>query len=307
MGFLSSMSRAFNTVKFGAINHSPELLMGVGTISMGLSIFSAIGNAMKFDAQLKKHNERLEKLDAIQIAQNEGTATEEMQAINVKQARMSTYIDTAKCAIVTFAPTIGFAAISICSFFGAAGIMKGRYATLASAFAGLASKEKFLESRIVEEYGEDKLRELKMEKASNVINAHVDEETGEVIEERKEPPVVHSMFSKWFDEGNEHWTKSAENNRYFLDQKEQWANRMLETRGYLFLNEVYEMLGMEKTQAGAIFGWLDKGEQYQVNFGIFNADYAPKRDFVNGTERSILLEFNVEDTPIIGRCGFQAS
>lgn len=68
---------------------------------------------------------------------------------------------------------------------------------------------------------------------------------------------------------------------------------MLHARGHIFLNEVYDVLGIPRTQAGNVVGWAltsDNGDNF-VDFGIFEARNA---DFVNGYEYSALLDFNVD-------------
>ena len=73
-------------------------------------------------------------------------------------------------------------------------------------------------------------------------------------------------------------------------------------QGHLFLNEVYDMIGLPRTKAGAVVGWLYPAGRYDdlqlngfVDFGIFDMWSDAKRaDFVNGYERSILLDFNVD-------------
>ena len=87
----------------------------------------------------------------------------------------------------------------------------------------------------------------------------------------------------------------------YLRRQQEFANEMLRARGHLYLNEVYDMLGFPRTKAGQIVGWIydDKnpnGDNY-VDFNIYDVTDESKRDFVNGYERSILLDFNV-DGPI---------
>ena len=72
---------------------------------------------------------------------------------------------------------------------------------------------------------------------------------------------------------------------------------MLRSRGHLFLNEVYDLLGFPRTKAGAVVGWIyDErhpiGDNF-VDFGIFNIQREKARDFVNGYEAAIILDFNV--------------
>ena len=58
------------------------------------------------------------------------------------------------------------------------------------------------------------------------------------------------------------------------------------------------MIGIPKTKAGQIVGWIydeknPVGDNF-VDFGIYDVNNEAKRDFVNGYERSILLDFNVD-------------
>lgn len=105
-----------------------------------------------------------------------------------------------------------------------------------------------------------------------------------------------SPYARYFDEDSTAWTKNPECNKLFLLTQQNYANEKLKARGYLFLNEVYDMLGLPRTKAGQVIGWMYE-EQYPigdnyVDFGIF--DSKTNRSFVNGYENSVLLDFNVD-------------
>ena len=70
------------------------------------------------------------------------------------------------------------------------------------------------------------------------------------------------------------------------------ANDMLHARGHIFLNEVYDMLGIPRTEDGQLVGWIKGGND--VDFGIYNMYKEANRDFVNGYEPVVLLDFNVD-------------
>ena len=109
-----------------------------------------------------------------------------------------------------------------------------------------------------------------------------------------------SQYAKFFDETSRCWEKNAELNLGFLRAQQNYANDKLRSQGYLFLNDVYDMLDIERTQAGQCVGWIydpenpdHKGNNY-VDFGIYDIHRKENRKFVNGIERSILLDFNVD-------------
>ena len=117
-------------------------------------------------------------------------------------------------------------------------------------------------------------------------------------------PTEYSDFARFFDEMSPYWTKDSESNFMFVNRQQNYANEKLRTDGYLFLNDVYDMLGLQRSKAGQIVGWIysednPNGDNY-VDFGIFDGNRECTREFVNGYERSILLDFNV-DGPIIDR------
>ena len=102
------------------------------------------------------------------------------------------------------------------------------------------------------------------------------------------------MYAKFFDEFNPNWCKNPEKNLIFLRGIQQDCNDRLHSRGFLFLNEVYEALGLPMTQYGQQVGWImGNGDDY-VDFGIMDGYRESVRDFVNGYEPSILLDFNVD-------------
>lgn len=104
-----------------------------------------------------------------------------------------------------------------------------------------------------------------------------------------------SQYAIWFDDTCGGWTKDPEMNKMFLLQQQNYANVRLQTVGYLFLNEVYDMLGMPRTKAGQNVGWVYNlknpiGDNY-VDFGLYEEE---SRKFVNGFENAVLLDFNVD-------------
>ena len=104
-----------------------------------------------------------------------------------------------------------------------------------------------------------------------------------------------SPYGRFFDPFNVNYSDTPEYNMMFLKTQQQWANDRLQAHGYLFLNEVLEALGFDRTQAGQIVGWKlnGNGDGY-VDFGIHNIFDENSRAFVNGKDPVVLLDFNVD-------------
>ena len=112
----------------------------------------------------------------------------------------------------------------------------------------------------------------------------------------------YSPYAKFYDDGCIGWEKDPELNLMFLRRQQDAATERLKSQGYLFLNDVYDMVGIPRTKAGQVVGWIydekhPVGDNF-VDFGIYDVKKEVNRNFVNGYERTIILDFNV-DGPIL--------
>jgi hypothetical protein len=152
--------------------------------------------------------------------------------------------------------------------------------------------------RVVEEYGEEKDFVLKNGLRSEQIEETVvDAETGKSKKVKTNKygvdPNGISVYARFYDESCKQWSKTPEYNLMFLKAQQNYFNDMLKARGHVFLNEVYDALGIERTKAAACSGWLlgEGGDNY-IDFGLYNAGRS--QAFVNGYENVVLLDFNVD-------------
>lgn len=110
-----------------------------------------------------------------------------------------------------------------------------------------------------------------------------------------EPIRDHSMYARFFDESRPGWTRDAHVNHMFLRSQQAYANDLLKLKGHMFLNDVYEMLGIPKTKIGQVVGWVYEvdnaiGDNY-IDFGILEKCNS---EFVSGDVNVALLDFNVD-------------
>lgn len=156
--------------------------------------------------------------------------------------------------------------------------------------------------RVIERFGKELDRELKYNiKAKEVEETVVSDDGTEIVEKKTielADPNTYSPYAKFYDDGCSGWTKDPEANLMFLRMQQDAATKRLKQQGWLLLNDVYDMLGIPRTKDGMVIGWVydekhPVGDNF-VDFGIYDTNRASNRDFVNGYERTILLDFNVD-------------
>lgn len=85
-----------------------------------------------------------------------------------------------------------------------------------------------------------------------------------------------------YDKDNINWNKDAEYNRIFIQVQQNYVNHILKARGYVFLNEVLDQLGIKRVAVGQSVGW--SGDQ-EVEIALA---YEVGSDEIN-------LTFNVDE------------
>ena len=304
---ITKASRLLNKACLQIKKHSPEILMVTGVVGTVASTVLACKATRKIDGIL---DQTKKDVNTIHAAMEVGYANDkEYTQEDGKKDLTITYAQTGVKIVKLYAPAVVLGTFSIASIVSGHRILKKRNLALAAAYAVVDKGFKDYRSRVVERFGEQLDKELRYNiKAKELEEVVVDENGNQAIEKKTvytidgNPLENISEYAKFFDEWNsaEH-NKDPEYNLMFLRRQQDYANELLKSRGHLFLNEVYDMLGIQRTQAGQVVGWIydeknPNGDNY-VDFGIYNLDDERKRAFVNGLERNILLDFNV-DGPI---------
>lgn len=312
----TGVSRKAGAVMLKASRYSPHIFTGIGIVTGIAAAVEAARSTPRFVEALEEHNRLLEQQKEYEEKIASGEIKDEYTPKQKRDDRISVYVKTFVEFIKTYGKAIALETISLLSFMKALKILNGRYLGAAAALVARTRELNHLEERVVDEYGEDRLRELKGPgKSETTVEGHVDEKTGETVVDAVSYEN-HSSFSKIFDESNPNWEKDPALNRNFLQCVQNYANDLLKQKGHLFLNEVLVMLGYEPTQAGQVMGWAlydDKvkmnahGAKGYVDIGIFNTSNPRAVEFINGNERSIWLEFNVDKDPILANCGMAVS
>lgn len=285
--------------KLGIKKHSPEILVAAG---IGTGIVAAVVackqtiKANDIIAEARKSLQNIEDVKEL-AAKNEVEYTEENEQEDRKTIGMQVTVGMVK----TYALPVGLGILSITCILAGHHILKKRNVALAAAYSALSTDFMNYRKRVVDKYGKDVDFMLKNGLEKQIVaNQVIDPETGEVKETKEEVLTYEgdklSQYARVFDEvGSTQWTPSADHNRAFLLMEQNYFNERIRTRGYIFLNEVYERLGFRPTKAGSVVGWVYQNADYEgIDFGIFTAHTQKAAEFLEGTEPSIILDFNVQ-------------
>lgn len=302
-GFMNSVSRTFHQAGFQVKKHSPEILVITGVIGVVTSAVLACKATLKVNEVLEPAKENMDK---IHEATEKGVtaAGEEYSQKDAQSDTLAVYMQTGVKLVKLYAPAVIIGTLSIAGIATSHGILRKRNIALAAAYTALDGGFKEYRERLIERFGKELDRELRYNIQAEEVEKTVTDENGEEKTVTEIVPVAkptgHSIYARFYDDGCLGWEKDSEKNLMTLTNMERWANECLKSYGYLFLNDVYKMLGIPCTRAGNVVGWIydkSKGDGH-VSFGIHDGSDERKRAFVNGYERVILLDFNV-DGPIL--------
>lgn len=297
---MNNITRKFHKIGFQFKKYSPEILVIAGVVGGVASAVMACKATTKAGDIL---DDTKKQIDVIHQGMEDGKIHEvEYTQEDGKKDLAIVYTQTAVKFIKLYGPSVVLGTASIVAILAGHNITRKRNAALTAAYATIDRSFKDYRNRVIERFGEELDRELKYNIKSEEVEETVTNEDGTESTVKKTVNVVDpntiSNYARIYDDGNTCWSKSPELNLAFLKTQQNYFNDLLKSRGHVFLNEVYDALGFERTQAGQIVGWV-YDEEYPIgdnfiDFGIYDIHDPAKVRFVNGQERSILLDFNVD-------------
>lgn len=269
--------------------HSPEILMASGVVGIIASAVMACKATLKVNDILDEASEKVTNIN-----HSAEVLPDKYSAADAKKDLAVLKVQTGVSLVKLYAPSVIIGAASIGCVLGAHVIMRKRNIAIIAAYKAIDESFNNYRKRIVDEFGADKDRLLKngitRTASEKVINE--DGTVSATVTETVDPNGI-SQYARFFDEYSTQWSKTPEYNLTYLKLQQNFANDLLRSRGHVFLNEIYDMIGVPRSQAGAVVGWVrGQGDDF-VDFGLFDGNSPRVRDFVNGHECSILLDFNV--------------
>lgn len=278
-------SKAARQVLIGK-KHSPTILFGAGVVGVVASTVLACKATLKLE-------EVLDEAEHTRKAVNELQHHDYSQQDRAQDHAKIT-ARTARNVAKLYAPSVAVGIVSVAALTGSHVVLSRRNAAVMAAYSALDKGFNQYRARVKEEFGEEKDREFRhgVETRSEVVET---KDGSKTIEHKSVAKGMPSIYARFFDEGSTLWQRQPDYNQFFLRCQQNYANDLLKARGHVFLNEVYDMLGLPRSKAGAVVGWvISKDGDNFVDFGVFEGNSERARAFVNGQEHSILLDFNVD-------------
>lgn len=314
MGVLSEIKDACFDVAELMDDNKSELLLGVGLISFVGAVIATGFAAVKATDELREAQEELEwrELDVDEEPLTPKEELKEMAMPVVKSLRW-------------YLISVGLVGLGTYSILKSRTILIEEYenelGVYAATILGIDKAFRTYRQRVIEDQGEEKDLEYRYGTRKEKIETEYEDEKGRKKTKKEEIEVTDDIeftdTSKFFDDTCDGYLPDAESNHIYLMAIQRSFNKLLHDRYHedeiwpkhkrrknrekgkpaiVYLNEVYDELGIERTKRGQLEGWVyDPNDpvlsQTEIDFGMRRTNRANRR-FINGLEPVVLLNFN---------------
>lgn len=283
-----------NKAAFYMKQHGPEIMVfcgAAGAVTAGVMACCETTHLPDVKQNTRKRLENVRSMDETDPARGRMMA--------------KAYIENGLEYAKLYAPSCIVGTLSITSILVGNHILKQRNIALAAAYATIDTSYKQYRHRVSERYGEEAEREIRNGVTVKTVKETVTDEDGKTHEEERTVVVSQGTgdFARYFEQGrSKAWEPNHEYNLFFLKLQQRIANDMLRASVFVSLNDVYEMLGFEKTVEGQTVGWVydpENADRYvndnYIDFRIQEVT-RPGEEGEDMVVETILLDFNVDGT-----------
>lgn len=273
------VTRSFGRAVLQTKKNSPHLFFAAGLVGVVGSTVVACRATLKLEKVIDDIQAEFKQIHNMQNGNKAYSRDEYLRDLT------TAYLRGAKRLTILYGPAFVIGSVSIAALTGSHIQLTRRNAALTAALTAVSKAYDEYRSRIRDEFGEQK--ELEIYRGDHLN----DLEDGALNKIAKISNGA-SPYGRFFESSNINWQKDMEYNRIFIQCQQNYANHLLNARGHIFLNEVYDQLGLDRCPAGAVVGWVKDGlgDGY-IDFGLFSFENVA---FIDGNARGCLLEFNVD-------------
>jgi hypothetical protein len=277
------VTRGLGSAKFTLQKHGPTLM----AIGAAAGVIVTVAEAIR---ATNKAQQAFEEIDQeVKLVKLNGKGETDT---DVSKRVLKVYLSHSRVLAKIYWPTAVGTAGTVTLMLVSHTMMKRRQAGLIAAYTMMDTAYKAYRARVAEIVGEEDEKKIYNAIKTKPIEGGADGlEACEIDYDDNQT----SPYFRFFDPTNPNWVKTSEYNRFFIQAQQNWANDRLHATGFVFLNEVLENLGFERTQIGAVVGWRLNGDgDGYIDFGMEFISDENVRAFVNGLEPVVRLDFNVD-------------
>ena len=265
------------TVKFTLKKKSPEILLGLGVVGVGVSTVLACKATLKVEGIIDVYEETMDKIETtLERSESGELVGAEYYVEDAKKDKLTLKTQTVVEFAKVYGPSVTLMGVSIGCILGAHHIMSQRQVALMAAYKVVEEAFSSYRNRVVNELGDAKDAHFMygtstIEEESTIIGEDGKKKKVKTEKEELVPGAKLSGFARMFEEekpdqlgswvGSTQWSPIHDYNLNFLQGKEKYFNDKLTVKGFVTVNEVYEELGFPPTEAGMICGWRYKSER----------------------------------------------
>ncbi len=272
---------------------SPELLLALAIGSGVAAIGMTVKSTLAVDEKVGAH------IDDIKFYHNLTDEVRDASYPNFHKDLARTYVMAGGEMIKLYSPTIGLYAISVAAFLGAHGVMKGRVTALAAGWELTRLTFDSYRQNVVADLGVEADRKYRYGMDEHKVTTHkmVDgkkkKSTKKVL--KRNPEIHPGMYARVFNASCPEYKNDVGLNHNFMSMQERYLNDRLNIYGFVFLNEVYEALGFERTKEGSIVGWVSTNDDGDGYIDLRMMDALTGDNITNDTTE-IMIDPNVDGT-----------
>lgn len=267
--------------------HSPTILFAAGITGVVATAVMASKATLKLEATLEEAELQIERVRSANI---KGYSEEDR-----RKDLTVVYGRNAVAFAKLYAPAVIVGVGSIVCLTQSHRILTKRNAALTAAYAAVDKAFREYRERVVADVGEEYDKRWRYGTESvEVVNPETGEK--EVGHKIKDPSAPSQYAVLWDQVNSSKWKSNMDSNQVFIKSQQMWANDLLKVQGFVFLNDVYKMLGIEPTKAGQIVGWVwgPEGKDNYIDFGVFKNGVWQGQRFVAGDAPGVWMDFNVD-------------
>lgn len=316
----ATLTKAFHKSVNVIKENSPKILVVSGLVLGVAASISACVATTKAEEIIDRHNEELGKIEeAKKIA--EASNSEEYTEKDIIADKVKIFANTIWMFIRLYWLALALGIASGTAILLGFNILNKRFGYVTAALTTQMCLFNDYRGRVIEDQGEEKDRQYLLGshiETETIEEETTDPETGKTKKTKKKQEVevfdikadaatgAIRVFAEFNPSGkrNKEWSKYIDVVISTLKAKEVWWNEVFRYYGTeckpMSLNEVAIDCGLDWTDDGQVLGW-EWEEGKVISFGIPDWKDPQMQRLLDGTSDCLVLHFNVDPKPIIGK------